>query len=233
MALPTSELAKKLARRRVGEQVFESAVLPSTADVGCSEGAAAATGPRVQEHQTCIQAPEDVGSTFEAALERIRAFEKAQAARGSRPSRQPNSLREQAKHVPKEAAPSAVIDHTRNKHQAAAEKVFAAKPDLTEARRPISSNERQSLKSAVQERFAALVREGLKPNEAAARAILEAVGQPQHAVEEQRSTARAPSRSSRGSSPRSHGTQRSCASSAKEAEVQSKHPKKKAVAVVA
>lgn len=194
----TSELARKLARRRAGEQVFEKVATQSSADAVASYGggvrmeggsetvfesvsaASHADAAYSQEATT----PVHNSAAFAAALEKIRAFERARDAQGH-------------------TSGSSVRSRTSQDDSHTARTPAADKTESDSAAHDVGTQRRQGdFKSAVRERFAALIREGVAPNEAAARAICEAAGQ-QAEVE------------GASSGTILEGAQRSCASSAR------------------
>lgn len=228
MALPSEELQKKLARRRsLGEEVFERDAAPSVADATA--------------HMVMGAAAYD-GSAFETALEKIRAFE----ARTMAPAQSigPAGTGVGCRMVEPSSTPALVSSHSvAMASDSNIESVNDGPGSIQVPKR------QEDYKSAVRERFAALIHEGLAPNEAAAQAIREVAGQQAgagsaslgHEGVQQQYTGNdqatdescdAAVVSSPGSSPRSEGsTQRSCASSAKDNGA--KCSKKKTVVVVA
>lgn len=269
MASPNRELAEKLAKRRsIGEEVFEREAAPSLADEGArgaatgmplasrsdvsgeprrasmifeSEGAASVADAA---YGSQALAPAGDSAAFEAALEKIRAFERVCGARGRGAKVAPGTSSAmgagagacvsdptRAVEIPKDAATKAHghSDSSRTDSDAPLASSGAdSGADSGEAR----AAQREDFKSIVQERFIALIRGGMPPNEAAARAILEAAGQ--QAADSPGDNDVVPARSappaSAPLSPCSEGTW-SCASSAKEHA--GKRGKKKSIVVVA
>jgi len=194
MASATSELAQKLARRRAGEQVFETVASQSSADVVAEYigGVRMEGGHETVFESVAVSSVADASCTlkqvegspssqrqaseaFAAALERIRAFEQAQVATDSIRSRSVSSFSQSLatnRSENEEKSTEAVGDRSS----------FAPVSADIAAEDEVVQRERQvDFKSAVRERFMALLQEGLPPNEAAARSIREAAGQPSDA----------------------------------------------------
>mmetsp|Transcript_71780 Transcript_71780/g.134232 ORF Transcript_71780/g.134232 Transcript_71780/m.134232 type:complete len:220 (+) Transcript_71780:84-743(+) len=219
MAQPNAELLQKLEKRRSkGEQVFERVAEPSSADAGTAMKAAA-----------LAQLSEEVrikdGASFEAALEKIRAFE-----------RRVNSQRQ---HGGQEKSPCT--------SKAEASGCAGGSQADTSEQMP-STDRREDVKLSVKERFLELIAQGLDTNAAAARAILEAAkqasdnstpwvqdGEDQVAPLQDKATSeRSNSPGTRSnSSAKSTGTRQSCASGARGGSAEGKSNKKKAIPVVA
>jgi hypothetical protein len=161
-----AELQKKLAKRRAGEQVFEKSAAESKADAvfGNRSGVRMEGGWEAVFESVVTASPADVvysygqvalsagsSAAFAEALARIQAFERGEKV-------MPQSTPDRTAGTPSKPASG----------QAAA---AAAKP---KAQQPTAEERQADFKSAIQERFAALLKEGLSPNEAAAQAIREA-----------------------------------------------------------
>jgi len=116
-----------------------------------------------------VVVPSDKVGAFKAALETVNEFE-PEPCKGSLPSVAPAA---DAAAAPAKASDSEACGG----RQAAAEASGAAAASNEDA-----ESRRLDLKVNLQKRYFALLRSGLEPNDAAARAILEAGG---HAVEEQ------------------------------------------------
>eukprot|EP00747_Dinoflagellata_sp_TGD_P178543 gnl/TRDRNA2_/TRDRNA2_27617_c0_seq1.p1 gnl/TRDRNA2_/TRDRNA2_27617_c0~~gnl/TRDRNA2_/TRDRNA2_27617_c0_seq1.p1 ORF type:complete len:284 (-),score=76.37 gnl/TRDRNA2_/TRDRNA2_27617_c0_seq1:93-872(-) len=259
MASPNSELAQKLAKRRsAGEQVFEHAAVASSADAAAwtvverkgssfecayeemlrgpaSESDAPAEAPLrslagshslvrpsisdadkdksfERAFEAMLQGPVLEDDAFEEALARIRSFERSRRAAAAAPSQSP----------PVDVSQESPV----------VEPVERARSDSEVSSDSDTGSKREVARSSVRERFFALVQQGLDPNEAAARAIREAVEGAPSGSSPRPSVAvgGAPSGISPRDAEAEASVRRSCASSAKG---EGKHGKKKAIAVVA
>lgn len=188
MASATSELAQKLARRRAGEQVFETVAKQSSANAvaeyvggvrmeggretvfesmaATSVADASCTSKQAEGSPSSQQ---QASEAFAVALKRIRAFEQAQDAARSR-STSSFSQRLSANRSQCEERDSDLVGGKPSSEPASDS--LSPKDDVVQRERQVD------FKSAVRDRFLALLKEGLSPNEAAARAIREAAGQP-------------------------------------------------------
>uniref|UniRef100_A0A7S1WMK1 Uncharacterized protein n=1 Tax=Alexandrium catenella TaxID=2925 RepID=A0A7S1WMK1_ALECA len=279
MAGPNTELQRKLAKRRsFGEQVFEHEAAPSSADATSSTASASAATATSKAADHEEEDASESSAAYRAALQKIREFERRGSmskgvmhgrGSGSTPSAKESKVppgrgsvrlmeaaaderrlagRGSADEAPAPARKTSFAEAVCvSEHSAASDSDRGAQ----DSQLPSAPAKQQDFKSLVQLRFAALIREGLTPNEAAARAILEAAGQQAEteagplgssnggaAVAEgagQAAGARSSgSAASSPASPRSECSRRSCASSAKGKEAGSKRGKsKKAVAVIA
>eukprot|EP00403_Amphidinium_massartii_P024905 CAMPEP_0178389362 /NCGR_PEP_ID=MMETSP0689_2-20121128/10077_1 /TAXON_ID=160604 /ORGANISM="Amphidinium massartii, Strain CS-259" /LENGTH=240 /DNA_ID=CAMNT_0020009809 /DNA_START=75 /DNA_END=797 /DNA_ORIENTATION=- len=160
MAQPNSELLSKLQKRRSkGEEVYERAAGTSQADA-CFAMAAPAATP---------QPPEQVdvhSASFEAALERIREFERRVSQTQQGGSAGPGRVSRVAAET---AEPAAKVAGTEGAN--------AKEEDCTIGSQTHPTDRREGVKLSVKERFLQLLQEGMDTNAAAARAILEAAKQ--------------------------------------------------------
>lgn len=197
MASATSELAQKLARRRAGEQVFETVASQSSADVvaeyiggvrmegghetvfeSVAASSVADASCTLKQVEGSPSSQRQASEAFAAALERIRAFEQAQVATDSTRSRSASSFSQNfATNRSENEEKSTEVVGDRSSFAPVSADIAAAEDKV------VVQRERQQVdfKSAVRDRFMALLQEGLPPNEAAARAIREAAGQPSDA----------------------------------------------------
>lgn len=199
MVFPSSELAEKLARRRSGETVFEASAAPSTADATAEASSnnhrgvlrsligkatarvferapSASLADAVHSFETAEVRAISVREThaFEAALERIRAFELSQSQQRDRQRIAPLDL---SGRISLPVRPSISPRAERASASGWSSEATECASAETSANNPREADKREDFKSIVRERYFVLIAQGVEPNAAAARAILEATGQ--------------------------------------------------------